>query len=273
MSKREHVGRKVEREIRIEAPADEVYAAWADPEMIARWFVDRMDGTMETGATVTWLWEKFGYRIPIEVYEAREGEYLRFGGDVPGRPPALQEIELRQEGGVTVLRLVNSGFGDGADWDEEYEGIDSGWIMALATLKYWLENKKSATRRQTMVMRPATFEYDQVIPLYESAAGLRSWLADDVTLSSDPLTDGATIRCANDGTTLLDGRLLARSPHELLLSWPEKSGVLCLKAFRAGPSRMLGLHYSGWDVTEDECAATEQTLDEVVGRLAERLPT
>src|SRR5690606_23746181 len=43
---RPHVGRVVRKEIEITADAARVYEAWADPERIATWFVDRAEGDM-----------------------------------------------------------------------------------------------------------------------------------------------------------------------------------------------------------------------------------
>lgn len=59
---RRHLGPVVEKEIAIDATPKEVWEAWAEPEGIARWFVDRAEGRMEAEATVTWIFETFGYR-------------------------------------------------------------------------------------------------------------------------------------------------------------------------------------------------------------------
>jgi len=138
---------------------------------------------MKAGETVHWIWEDFGFRIPLEVYEAERGRYISFGGQRPGGPPAFQEVIVTARGGSTVIKVVNSGFHDGAEWDDEYEGVDSGWEMALAQLKEWLENHKSETRTHILTMRPASFEYDDLQPLYTTAEGLRSWLAEEAKLS------------------------------------------------------------------------------------------
>ena len=41
---------------------------------------------------------------------------------------------------MTTLRLVHSGFGPGADFDEEYDGISQGWPVELRSLRHYLEN-------------------------------------------------------------------------------------------------------------------------------------
>ena len=42
--------------------------------------------------------------------------------------------------GMTCLRLVQSGFGPEAAWDDEYEGTKTGWAEFLNKLKEILEN-------------------------------------------------------------------------------------------------------------------------------------
>lgn len=274
----ERVGRTVRKEIRIDASPQAVWEAWANPEKIARWFVDRAEGEMEAGATVTWVFEQFDYRLPVEVYEAVPGERLAFGGEAPGRPTALQEVTVRREGGSTVLRLVNSGFLEGDDWDEEMEGVDSGWEMALATLKHWLENHRAGRRDHRLLVRSAgAFAYDDVRQLYTTRHGLESWLAASAELPDGPLVAGA--RCtleleALDGggsAPALEGRVLAASDRELLLSWPAIDGVLGLKAFRFGEGRAVALDLNAWPLPAAEGAKVETALSAAVDRLAARV--
>jgi len=42
--------------------------------------------------------------------------------------------------GMTRLRLVQSGFGPGAAWDDEYESTKTGWAEFMQKLKEILEN-------------------------------------------------------------------------------------------------------------------------------------
>ena len=70
MTERKHRGRQLVVEMRTRATPEEVYEAWANPEEIARWFVDKARGSDEVGSTFTWIFEKFGYEIPYEVVAA-----------------------------------------------------------------------------------------------------------------------------------------------------------------------------------------------------------
>lgn len=268
---RRHVGRAVRKEVRIDASPEAIYDAWAKPEEIARWFVDRAEGEMAPGETVTWVFESFGYRIPVEVFEAEPGEHLAFGGEPPGRPPALQEVTIEREGGVSVLRLVNSGFLEGPDWDEELDGVDSGWEMALATLKLQLERYPGRRRHHRIVVRPVgEAPYESVSPLFTTREGLERWIGGSARLGAEPPAVGSGIRLAPEGLPELDGEVLATPGHELLLSWPAVDGVLGLKSFRLGPEgRRVALDLGTWpgDGVEPPAAVTEW-LDRAVERLA-----
>ncbi len=266
---RRHVGRVVKKEIEIAAPANLVYEAWADPKRIAGWFVDRAEGDMRRDDLVTWIFEQFGYRLPVEVYEAVPDHKLVFGGEPDGRPVALQEVILESKGGKTRLYLANSGFGEGDVWDDEYEGVASGWQMALSLLKLYLEQHHGETRRHVLVMRPATFEYVDVFPLFATRDGLERWLGTGVSLGADPLTLGATVSLDLIDGPSLRGEVIAESPRELMLAWPERRGALTLKAFRAGPTRMLGLAFDAWPDGDESFDEVARSLDGALGRLLE----
>ena len=220
-SKRTHQGRTIRQEIEIEAAAEAVWDAWADPEQIAGWWVDGAEGVCAAGEVLTWIWKDMGYEIPVPVLEAERGKSIVLGGEAPGRGPFLQEIELQQEGGTTRLRLANSGFPDGAEWDDEFEGVDSGWALSLATLKHWLEQGYPNERTNTLRWHAAQFEYEQLIANYDTAAGLRSWLCEQVELEREPLAQGDRVRLTLPCGESLEGHVLARSRRELLLSWPQ----------------------------------------------------
>lgn len=267
--RREHHGRTIRHEITIGAKPQAVWEAWARHDRIDRWFVDRAEGDMTSGATVKWFWNFFGVELPVHVFEARPGEYLAFGGPEGAVPSALQEIWVRQAGGATVLRLANSGFRDGPEWDEEYCGVDSGWRMALATLKHWLEHYAGASRTHLFVLRPASFEYAELAELYATRTGLARWFATSVDSPREVLEPGDVVRIEIATAGTLTGTVLAKSPSELCVAWSELCGVLTFKAFRQrGAGRCVALSFNGWGLD----AALEQrarlTLDRGVVALA-----
>lgn len=268
--RREHVGRVVRKEIRIEATPQEVWDAWARPERIARWFVDRAEGDMARDREVVWCFDTFDYRLPVQVYEALPGRRLLFGVEAPDRPPALQEVVVVQEGGATRLRIANSGFGEGAQWDDELEGVDSGWELALATLEHALEEQPGRERLHRIALRPATFEYGTVQRLFTTGAGLERWLTAGGDHGGAPLEAGDPVRWELADLGPLEGRVLVRTPRELMVTWPARRGLLTLKAFAMGPTRAVALDWQSWAGEEGELP--EGWLEARVAALADALP-
>jgi hypothetical protein len=83
----ERLGRIIRIEIRTRAKPEQAYDAWAGPEKIAHWFPDRAEGRAEPGATITWIFDKFDYRIPYEVLIAQPAR--KFAGPVRRRSARL----------------------------------------------------------------------------------------------------------------------------------------------------------------------------------------
>ncbi len=56
------------------------------------------------------------------------------------------DFYLEARGGKTLVRLVQSGFGDGGDWDDEFHMTDAGWSYFIAHLRWYLERHRGLAR-------------------------------------------------------------------------------------------------------------------------------
>jgi hypothetical protein len=65
-------------------------------------------------------------------------------------------VEARGQG-TCVVRLVNSGFGWGEEWDDQYDGMESGWRIFLHVLSLHLAHfaGRPASVVQALAMLPA----------------------------------------------------------------------------------------------------------------------
>jgi uncharacterized protein YndB with AHSA1/START domain len=259
-------GRAITCEIRTSATPEQAWSAWADPDKLAHWFVDRAFGDVRPGGVMTWVFEQFGYEIPYPVLEATAPERLVFGGEIPGYPPFRLEVTIAREGGETVVRLFNSGFRDGAQWDDEYQGVASGWKLSLALLRHYLEHHYGTPKRAILVMRPARFEFRDVVPFFTQEAGLARWL----TRSGAVGAPGNPVRLELRNGEAVRGTVLDVTRQELALSWGDDM-ALELKAFAMGPTRMVGVRVTGWGVTEERMRDVEMEMNAAVGRLAEAI--
>ena len=263
-----HTGRSVEREIRVAAPPDKVWAVWTRPEALAGWFVDRAEGVAEAGATVTWFFDAFGYAFPVEVLEADPPARLVLRESVPTHPPRHTEIVLAPDGDGTRLRFVQSGFREDPALDEEFAGCERGWTLALATMRLYAERYFGKPRRNLLVMRPAVFEYDDLVPWFTSGPGLKAWFttAGAIGEEDEPyeldLWEGSR----------MSGTVLARARPEVLVSWDEVDGAFTFKAFKMGPTqRMVALQVTAWGMNEGRAAEISAWSEASIDRLMPQL--
>ena len=269
MTERKHRGRQLVVEMRTRATPEEVYEAWANPEEIARWFVDKARGSDEVGSTFTWIFEKFGYEIPYEVVAAEPGRRFALGGEHPKSGPFLLEVKIERDRGETIVTLVNSGFLDGSQWDEEFQGVVSGWTNALAALKLYLERYRGQPKTSILAMKPAgDYAYGRLLPFYATAEGLDRWLTTSARIGE--VGEPCSLRL-NGGRTLT-GRVLAKTPWEMALSWDEIHGMLELKGFRfGGTGKVVSARILSWGMPPEEAAALEKELESALERLASQL--
>jgi uncharacterized protein YndB with AHSA1/START domain len=277
--------RRIDASITIDVPAARVWQAWTDPVDLSRWFTDDARGEVVEGGSITWIFRGFDVEIPYPVLAAEPGrrmvlgmtdgmvageEVERMPGDAVGagepgeRGPFALEVELHETGGRTTVRLVNSGFLDGAAWDEEYEGIDSGWRMALALLKHYLERHRDRPKHTRLAFRPCVLPWDTLAnELYRTEQGLARWLTEGGSIGET----GDPVRLVLAGGLPLTGHVLVRTPTEVAISWDEEDATLELKAFRAGEKRMAGIRTTAWGTSEARIEALAAMMDEAVGRL------
>ena len=137
----------------IKATPEEVFRAITDPEQIAKWFAPyaRVDPRVGGEYVISWVPEmKAGGVISVwdppkhfGNYRERSVAFNSQGKSVDTGVPQKIAVDYYIEAigdGMTRLRLVQSGFGPGAAWDDEYESTKTGWVEFLKKLKEILEN-------------------------------------------------------------------------------------------------------------------------------------
>jgi len=162
------------------------------------------------------------------------------------------------------MQLVNSGFLEDAEWEEEYQGVVSGWQGALQALKLYLENYFGQPRRSILVLRQSEFAYQRLLPYFLREELLAQWLTRSGAIG------GAGERCElilRDGSNM-SGRVLVITGREATVSWGQIHGLLEFKAFAMGPAvKMLGVRVCGWNL---EAARADQIRSEMTAAV-ERL--
>jgi uncharacterized protein YndB with AHSA1/START domain len=131
--------RKIELEIEIAADAAEVWRALSTGEGITSWFAP--EASVEPGVFgkvyVKWCEGMEGAQR-IGIWEP--GRHLRIAQDrAEGAPPSAVDYFIEGRGGKTVLRLVHSGLGASANFDDEYNSTRHAWPLFLEMMKHSVE--------------------------------------------------------------------------------------------------------------------------------------
>jgi uncharacterized protein YndB with AHSA1/START domain len=130
--------RAIDLEVEVPGTPEEVWEAVASGPGITAWFIPttvdgRQGGTVEMD---------FGPGYGTETARITAWEPpRRFVAETAheGRPTFAAEwlVEAR-DGGTCVVRLIQTGFGSGAEWDAEYDATVKGWRLFLYNLRLYL---------------------------------------------------------------------------------------------------------------------------------------
>lgn len=139
--------------IEIKATPEEVFRAVTDPQQIVKWFAPyaRVEPRLGGGYDISWDPEMHGGSVitvwdPPKHFAAsseRSAAYNCEGKPVETGVAQTIAVDYYIEAladGMTRLRLVQSGFGPEAAWDDEFESTKSGWAEFLKKLKEILES-------------------------------------------------------------------------------------------------------------------------------------
>lgn len=129
-------GRTIELETEVRATPEQVWQAIATGPGIASWFVPaRIEGDTITFDFGPGLGEDAG-----TVTASEQPHRFRYESTQRDRVIAFEFLVEAKDGGSCVVRLVNSGFGPGEDWDEQYFGMTEGWTIFLVHLRLAVEH-------------------------------------------------------------------------------------------------------------------------------------
>lgn len=213
-------GRAIELEVAVAGTPEQVWETIATGPGISAWFVPTTV-VGEPGGVIT---QDFGPGMLVEGRVQAWQPPHRFGFGEHAEPaPGAMAFEFlveARDGGSCVVRLVNSGFGSGEEWDNQYDATENGWRIFLHILQLHLQRfaGQPATRVLAMAMEPGTGDADAI---WTTARRALTGDGDVVRTDGDavPPLDGTVTLHANRGLAFaLDGPapgtgLVAIEPH------------------------------------------------------------
>jgi uncharacterized protein YndB with AHSA1/START domain len=139
--------RSYEKQFEVPAPVEAVWNAITQGEELTRWFCQEASCAPGVGGEQHIDWGG-GVTVTQVITIWKPNEHLRTEAVRPdlakmtsGEPYAT-DWYFTHQGGVTRIRMVASGFGDGPEWDHEYDGTFHGWDLFHKTLKHYLEHHR-----------------------------------------------------------------------------------------------------------------------------------
>ena len=164
--------RAIDLDIEVPGTPEEVWEAVASGPGITAWFVPaRVDGRL--GGTCEL---DFGPGVGVETARITAWEPpRRLVAEVAaeGRPAfAMEWLVEARDGGTCVVRLINSGFGSGADWDAEYDATEAGWRLFLYNLRLYLTHFPGRRCSSVLVNGHADGPVDRAFGELAAALGL-----------------------------------------------------------------------------------------------------
>jgi uncharacterized protein YndB with AHSA1/START domain len=137
--------RSIELEIEVVGTPEDVWQAIATGPGISSWYVPHTVEEREGGAAMASFGPGPEMQIPGRVAAWEPPRRVVFDGGEDAGGMAFEWVVEARDGGTCVVRLVNSGFGTGDEWDGQYDAMTEGWGLFLLNLKLHLEHFRGQT--------------------------------------------------------------------------------------------------------------------------------
>ncbi|WP_219412841.1 SRPBCC family protein [Pseudonocardia nigra] len=229
--------RRLEKQVELDATPEQVWEAIATGPGIATWFVPHRVEPREGGVVEQDYGGGFTTSGRVTAWEpGRRFAYGSFDQLSDGHPDYAYEFLVEgRDGGSTVLRFVQSGFLDGADWDGEYDSFDAGWTLFFANLRNYLRYFPGRPAQNAVAMTYTAGSAREVWPVLHRGLGLPGHpaLGDEVTLAPDgPKAITGVVDVANDEFV---GVRSAHGLHRIGAEGDAGCGVSAYHYFYDGP--------------------------------------
>lgn len=125
----------------IRRPIGEVYEAFIDPEVTARFWFSHGNTRLDADEPVRWTWAMYGASADIEVRDLQPNRRILIDWSSEGEPATTIEWTFRELPDGTYVEVQNYGFtGDGDAIVAQALDSVGGFTLLMAGAKAWLEH-------------------------------------------------------------------------------------------------------------------------------------
>lgn len=150
--------RAIELEIEVPGTPEEVWEAIATGPGITAWFVPTtVEGRAGGAITQDFGGPQMQVTGFVHAWEPPHRFAYGEGPEPTAGGMAFEFLVEAKDQSTCIVRLVNSGFGSGEDWDDQFDSTEKGWRIFLHILSLHLRlfAGQTAHRVQAMAMIPA----------------------------------------------------------------------------------------------------------------------
>jgi uncharacterized protein YndB with AHSA1/START domain len=245
----QHPERAIELEVEVDGTPEEVWRAIATGPGISSWYVPHEVEERAGGHAVASFGPGPEMQIPGRVAAWEPPHRIVFTGEGPGPGLAFEWLVRARNDGACVVRLVNSGFGTGEEWDAQYDGMSDGWRLFLLNLQLHLRHFRGETARSMLPMATWSSGRDEVWLRLLRALGL----------SESPF-EGQQVH-TGPGAPSLGGTVVAAAPWRIALLLDDPApGTAFLAVEGAGDEMAVSVWSYVYGDARDQIVERDESL-------------
>ena len=166
--------RSITLEVEVPGSPEEVWRAIATGPGISSWYVPHTVEERTGGAASASFGPEPEMQVAGRVAAWEPPRRIVFDGGEGVDGLAFEWTIEAHDGGTCTVRLVNSGFDGGEEWDALYDGMSEGWQLFLLSLKLHMENFRGRTATASLPTAMWSGSRDEVWDALTDALGIPS---------------------------------------------------------------------------------------------------
>ncbi len=196
----------IELEVEVDGTAEEVWTAIATGPGISSWYVPHTVEQREGGAAMASFGQGPEMQVSGRVAAWDPPRRVVFDGGDADEGLAFEWLIEAKDGGTCVVRLVNSGYIAGDEWDDYYEAMTEGWKIFLANLQLHCQHFRGRAATASLPLATWAGPIDTAWQRLTSDLGIASVV---------DVGDRVDIETAD--SPQLGGKVVAHTPHRISL--------------------------------------------------------